>query len=238
MNKLKTMLCAACTLVLFSVSNVAYSDSGNFAGPYVGFSLLGVGAEMDGTSTSTGGQSTSVKDDVSVGQTAAATGWEAGYALPIGSSLLLDIGASYLTGEAKYRAKSTDDTGDDHSGVHSGDVSFSIDKHFTYYIAPTIVLSDTSSLYIKAAVSEADVGVTGDITTPGDLQGETWAVGTRTVLDNGVFIRTEAGYTRYNGISAHGKGEGADGAQRIATDTSYSAEPTIVHGTFSIGLRF
>ena len=93
-------------------------------------------------------------------------------------------------------------------------------------------LSDTSSLYVKMGLSEAEVGVTGDIPTPGDLRGETWAVGTRTVLDSGVFIRTEAGYTEYNGISAHG------GGNTILATTSYAAEPVIAYGKVSFGFRF
>ena len=56
MNKLKTMLCAIFTLMLVNIST-AYSDSGNFAGPYVGFQLLGLGAEFDGTSRSSAGTS-------------------------------------------------------------------------------------------------------------------------------------------------------------------------------------
>ena len=100
------------------------------------------------------------------------------------------------------------------------------------YIAPTVSLSDTSSLYIKLGVSQADIGVTGDITQPGDLKGETFAVGTRTVLDSGLFIRSEAGMTDFNGISAHGKGN------TITNTTSYSAEPTIAYGKISLGFRF
>ena len=95
-----------------------------------------------------------------------------------------------------------------------------------------MVLSDTSSLYVKVGLSEADTGVTGDITTPARLSGTTWAIGTRTVLDSGVFIRTEAGYTDYNGIHAHGKGT------NVQSSSTYSAEPTIAFGTVSLGFRF
>jgi len=56
MNKLKTLLCAVFTLMLVNVST-AQSDSGNFAGPYVGLQLLGLGAEFDGKSNSSVGTS-------------------------------------------------------------------------------------------------------------------------------------------------------------------------------------
>ena len=112
------------------------------------------------------------------------------------------------------------------------DVSFVIKDLVTAYIAPTVVLSDTSSLYVKVGVTDVDVSVSGDITSPGNLSGTTWAMGTRTVLPSGIFIRTEAGYTDYNGISSHGKGT------NIANTSTYSADPTVAFGTVSLGFRF
>ena len=57
-------------------------------------------------------------------------------------------------------------------------------------------------------------------------------MGSWTVLNSGIFIRTEAGYTDYNEISSHGKGTS------ILATTSYSANPTIAFGTVSLGFRF
>ena len=94
------------------------------------------------------------------------------------------------------------------------------------------MLSDTSSLYLKVGLTEADVTVSGDITSPANLSGTTWALGTRTVLESGIFIKTEAGYTDYNGIHAIGKGT------NINTSNTYMAEPTIAFGTISLGFRF
>ena len=119
---------------------------------------------------------------------------------------LLDVGGSYLSGEAKIAHTSSDGAGRGGPDGSSEMVSFKIDDIVTGYIAPTLVLSDTSSLYVKLGYSEADTGVSGDVTTPADLTGETLAIGTRTVLDSGIFIRTEAGMTENNGISANGKG--------------------------------
>jgi len=222
MNKLKTMLCAACTLVLAS-TGTTLADSSNFAGPYIGISGLAAGVAVDGKARSvTDADST---DTLNAGKATFAAGVEAGYALPLGDMFLIDVGASYLSGEAKIAHEGEDPPG-------RGNASFKADDFVTFYIAPTVSLSDTSSLYVKMGLSEADVGVTGDITTPGDLRGETWAVGTRTVLDSGVFIRTEAGYTEYNGISAHGRGN------TIQAGTSYGAEPVIAYGKVSLGFRF
>jgi len=228
MNKLKTMLCAVFTLCLV---NTAHADSSNFAGPYVGLSLIGAGVELDGESRSSAGTSAAVEDEVQAGAALAVAGWEVGYALPVGATLLLDVGANFLSGEAKV------DHNTDAVGA-AGNVSFTISDVVTAYIAPTIALSDTSSIYVKFGISEAGTGVTGDIRTPADLKGETFAIGTRTVLESGIFIRTEAGMTDYNGISTAGKGEGTVALDLIDTNTTYAVDPTVAYGQVSLGMRF
>jgi len=236
MNKLKRMLCAVFTLMLVNISTTAQSDSGNFAGPYVGLQVLGLGAEFDGVSNSSAGtgtaSGTASEDRVPIGATKATVGIEIGYVIPLGSLLALDIGGQMLSGEAKI--DHTNSTGN----LNAGNVSMTMDDHYTYYIAPTIILSDTSSLYIKAGVSQADVNVSGDVNPIPNLHGEMWAIGTRTVLPSGIFIRTEAGYTEYNEISTHGKGGGTAGKDYISTSTSFQADTTIVHGNLSLGFRF
>ena len=229
MNKLKTILFAACSLVLVTVGTSVKADSRNFAGPYIGLTASGYGIEAAGQSNSSTTiltATSTTSDKVFIGKVAGVVGVEAGYALPLGSAFLIDIGGTYHSGEAKI----------DHDGgdTQSSAVSFMIDDLVTFYVAPSLVLSDTSSLYVKVGLSEADTGVTGDITTPAQLSGTSWAIGTRTVLDSGIFIRTEAGFTEYNGIHAHGKGSTAG----IKAGTTYSAEPTIAFGTVSLGFRF
>jgi len=228
MNKFKTTIIAACSLVLVTVGTSVKADSANFAGPYLGLTASGYGIQLSGSANATSGEQNGVgsQDEATVGKVAAVIGGEAGYALPIGSSLLLDVGAAFYAGEAKIKHYNDDD------GDTAKRVAFKIDDLVTVYIAPTLVLSDTSSLYVKLGLTEADIGVEGDVTTPGNLSGTTWAIGTRTVLDSGIFIRTEAGYTDYNGISAQGKGT------NIQATTSYAAEPTIAFGSVSLGFRF
>ena len=238
MNKLKTMLCAVFTLMLVNITTTAQADSSNFAGPYFGVTASGYGMQLAGSARTSPTGGTYEEDEVSLGQIAAVVGIEVGYALPIGSAFLIDIGGSYYSGEAKMDFHH-DGTGTVLAPVSETadtlvgkDVSFKVDDLVSYYIAPTIVLSDTSSLYVKVGLTEADIGVSGDVTTPGDLSGTTWAIGTRTVLESGIFIKTEAGYTDYNGIGVHGMGNS------ISASNSYTAEPTIAFGTVSLGFRF
>ena len=225
------MLCAVFTLMLVNITT-AQADSSNFAGPYVGLQALGLGASFGGQSNSEAGTSTGEEDVLQIGTAVATVGIELGYVIPLGSMLALDIGGQYLSGEAKIDHKNST------KGSSAGNVSMTMDDHYTYYIAPTIILSDTSSLYIKAGVSQAEVGITGDVTQPANLHGEMWAVGTRTVLPSGIFIRTEAGYTEYNEIGTRGRGSGTQGADLIDTKTTFTADPTVVHGNISIGFRF
>ena len=232
MNKLKTILFAACSLVLVTIGTSVKADSSNFAGPYIGLTASGYGIAMSGTSNSAADDLEGSTDEVQLGKVAAVVGGEIGYALPLGSAFLLDVGAAFYSGETMIR----------HDGGKDGDanrrVAFKIDDLVTIYIAPTLVLSDTSSLYVKVGLTEADIGVEGDVTTPGDLSGTTWAIGTRTVLNSGIFIRTEAGYTDYNGISAHGTNAASASGAGVQATTAYSAEPTIAFGTISLGFRF
>ena len=235
MNKLKTMLCAVFTLMLVNISTTAKADSSNFAGPYIGFSASGYGMQLNGSASTGVGQGDT---EVSLGQVAPITGMEIGYAIPIGSAFLLDIGGSIFTGEAKlefHRDKdnaAATDTETTNNNLAPKDVTFTISDLVNYYIAPSLVLSDTSSLYLKVGLTEADVTTTGDVSAPGNFSGTTWALGTRTVLESGIFIKTEAGYTDYNGISAHGLGTS------ISSINSYSAEPTVAFGTVALGFRF
>ena len=225
MNNLKKTLIAACSLVLVSVGGTAIADSSNFAGPYIGLTASGVGIAISGVSNSAADDTTGSSDEAQVGKVSAVVGGEVGYALPLSDALLLDVGVAFYSGETRINHDSDD-------GDISRQVAFKVDDLVTAYIAPTLVLSDTSSLYVKLGLTEADIGVEGDITTPSNLSGTTWGIGTRTQLESGLFIRTEAGYTDYNGIHAHGTGT------TIASTSSYSAEPTIAYGLVSMGFRF
>jgi len=236
MNKLKIMLCAVFSLML--VNTTVHADSSNFAGPYVAISGSGYGMQLDGKSETSPTGGTFEVDEVSLGQVAPVSGIEAGYAIPLGSMFLIDIGASLYTGESQLdfdsentqvAAAAEESAGD---ALAAKKVSLTINNLTTGWIAPTLVLSDTSSIYIKVGLSEAKVVTAGDVTPAADLSGTTWALGTRTVLESGIFVKTEAGFTDYNGISAQGMGNS------VSASNTYSAEPTIAYGSVGIGFRF
>jgi len=229
MKTIKTLI-VACTLVLTSLGTSVSADSSNFAGPYIGIQGSTVGVGVQGTRSGTivaGSEDVADATTVNAGKTGITVGAEAGYAIPLGSSLLIDIGASYIDGAASLNTSTTDP-----SAVEN--VKVVVSDFLTYYIAPTIVLSDTSSLYVKIAATEAQTHTQGDVNNPGDLNGDTFAIGTRTVLESGIFIRAEAGMTDYDNITSQGKGS----AGGIPTTTKYAADPKMAYGAISLGFRF
>jgi len=205
------------------------ADNSNFAGPWFGLQLTTVGVELDG-------KVTSAEDDVgettagSAGRVAIIGGVELGYAIPIGEAMLLDLGAGYVAGGAKLSSKTTDTEA-------TADVIFEVDDVYNIYVAPSLALSDTSSAYFKLGYTHATVSVTGDVTKPDDMEGTTYAIGTRTVLESGIFIKSEAGITEFDALRATGLNLGGTG-QNISTSTTVDANPTIAYGSISIGMRF
>ena len=105
------------------------------------------------------------------------------------------------------------------------------------YFAPTFAISDTASVYLKIGYGESETSTTGDVTQPGDLEGTLYGVGSRSLLGNGLFVRTEAGLVEFDGISVKGKAEGGTG-KTIATTTTVSADPLVAYGSISIGFKF
>ena len=243
MKKLRTILCAVSALVLTSMTtSPLLADSANFAGPYVGFQVNAVGVELDGEVTS-GADAVGETTTGSVGKTAIIGGLELGYVIPMGDSgVLLDIGLSYIAGGAKFKTSSTD-------AKATADVIFEVDDLYTGWIAPAFALSETSSAYLKVGYTHATVSVSGDVAPINDMEGVTAAIGTRTVLESGLFIKSEAGITQYDKIATTGLGKGggagctdaasaACASKSVETSTNVSATPTVAYGSISIGMRF
>jgi len=209
------------------------ADNSNFAGPYVGLMVAAAGVELDGKVTGDTETGTDVVNETTtgnVGRTAIIGGIELGYAVPIGNGVLIDIGANYIAGGAKIRTNNSDTEA-------TADVIFEVDDMYSMFIAPSFALSDTSSAFIKLGYTHATVSVTGDVSKPDDMEGATYAVGTRTVLESGMFIKSEAGITEFDSLAATGLGAGGTG-KSISTGTKIDADPSVAYGSVSIGMRF
>ena len=228
MNKLIKIVSVLAVLTGFSITPLM-ADSSDFAGVYIGIQAQAVGVELDGKHTSAGDDTGEVTTGVA-GRVAAIAGAEIGYAFPVSDTLLIDIGANYYSGDAQIKTSNTDTTA-------TADVTFKMKDLMTAYIAPTFAISDTASIYLKVGYMEAETSTTGDVTQPGDLQGTLIGVGSRSLLGNGAFMRTEAGFVDFDNISVTGKGAGGTG-KTVATTSTVSADPLVAYGSISIGYKF
>jgi len=220
MNKLKTILCTVVAIAGFtSVSNAA-----SLNGVYLEVGTSAVGVAVDGSATDTGSNSTTVG---TVGKTAVTASYGLGYMTSRSNKLGLDLGYLVIPGEAKI-ARTSDSS--------LSDVTFEISDSTEYYLAPMINISDTSSVYLKYGWNDADVNTTGDVTKITSLEGNTLALGTVMSWGSNLYIRTEAGMTEYDSITAAGLGTNAVGG--IGTDESVTATPDVHYGKIAIGYKF
>jgi len=210
---------------LTSVTTVSSFADGadSHSGVYFGVTGSAVGIEMEGKESVAGGTNANSTTGTA-GKFALIGGGELGWSFAMGDTWLLDLGYSMIPGEAKLKADASDST--------DSDATMTIDNYQTFYIAPTFAVTDSAALYFKYGYTEADVSVTGDITNPSDLEGNTFAIGSRTQFGSGLYVRTEAGYTEFDGIKATGKGTD------IATTTTYNADPTAAYGSVTLGFKF
>jgi hypothetical protein len=226
MNKLTKMIIGVIAMATLSVSPLM-AERGDLSGPYLGLSAQVNGVAIDGSHTALAdgvGDTT----DGTIGAFALVGGVEVGYAIPLGARMAVDLGVSVVPGKATLRTGTTDTV----AANTSRDVTFSVRDFTTFYIAPTVSLSDTSSIYVKYGASEAQTKTEGDYTDPGDLDGTTLAVGTKSTFASGLYLRSEAGYTSYDKLEGTGQGGS------IPTTTSFSAEPTLAYGNITLGFQF
>jgi hypothetical protein len=225
MNKILKL--SAIALLASSTSLMAQSKS--FEGVSLGLSASVVGAEVSGSSgsSSTGTRSSSG----SIGKVAEIAAIDLSYGYPVNNNFLVAIGASYTPGKAK--AGTGTYTGDGTSGDTNGKLNLEISDPYTIYIAPTYAVSKDAAIYAKLGYSKADVNVTATDAAslskkPGDLEGITYAIGSKILLDNNVYIGIEASLTEYDSISA----------TRTTGSVNVNADATVAQGTITLGYKF
>ena len=228
MNKILKL--SAIALLASSTSLMAQSK--NFAGASLGLSLSAVGAEISGSSTSsTGGTSSVNSTSGSIGKVVEIAAIDASYGFAMGANSVFVIGATYTPGKAKagsgnYTDSNTGGTGD------TGTLSVEVKDPYTIYVAPTYVVGNNSALYAKLGYSKADINVnaTGGAALtakPNDLEGWTYAIGSKTLLTNNVYVGVEASVTDYDSISA-----------TRATGVGITADAKVAQGTITLGYKF
>ena len=222
MNKINKMIASVIAMTFLSVSPLV-AGSGDFAGPFIQVSAKSIGAELDGQYTDNQGLITKGTGG-SIAQVGAI---DVGYTLPLGESFLIGIGISKTPGSANI-SKADD-------AANAADITIKAEDFTTYYIQPTISMSENSAVFLKLGKSEADLKITGDFsgTSSKELDGNTYALGTKTMFSSGMYFSAEAGYSDYDNIFVNDIGN----ANTLGTGDA-KADPSTAFGQFSIGYKF
>jgi hypothetical protein len=224
MNKLSKIVGIICISSLGMISS-ASADSSAFTGAYVGVSGSAIGVAIDGTHTRTIGAGTVSKGVV--GAVEQSAGFEAGFSYPLSDMAFITVGAGLVPFSAEIKASSVTD---------GKDIKMATDDIISVFIEPSYNLTDNSAVFLKVGYSESEVAVTGTEVTNKvyDFDGTTIALGTKTIADNGLYIKTEAGFTEYSSIKVANILE-SDGTDFTASAT---ADIDVAYGKLVIGYKF
>jgi hypothetical protein len=230
MKALRTTICAyaIALLVSFGFVSSALAGSAEFGGIFGALHVSMNGAEINGSHTtgkgdSEGGGTLDESTKGRLGAVIPVAGYELGFNLPLGDVFFLGIGGTMINGSAEFVE------GDDFD--NSADFTLEISDAKTYYIQPSISIYDNSAIYVKLGRTMADLTAIGDVTgAPNNLQGNMYAIGTTTMANNGLFIKTELGGTDFDQISLVGVGGSAE--------AQVEGNPIMAHGSLTIGYKF
>jgi opacity protein-like surface antigen len=231
MNKILKL--SAIALLASSTSLMAQSK--NFAGASLGLSVSAVGAEISGSSTSSSGGTNGTNSSTgSVGKVAEIAAIDASYGFAMGANSVFVVGATYTPGKAKAGSGNYTDNNqeDDANNSSTGTLSVEVKDPYTIYVAPTYVVGNNSALYAKLGYSKADINVSATggaalTAKPSDLEGWTYAIGSKTLLTNNVYVGVEASVTDYDSINA-----------TRATGVKVNADAKVAQGTITLGYKF
>ena len=236
MNK----ICKLSAIALLASSTSLMAQSKSFEGASLGLSVSGIGVEVSGSGrTSTGNSSTG-----SLGKVAEIAAIDLSYGYAIGNNGIIQVGASYTPGKAKAGSGTytdgTTNAGSLNLNAGTGNISLEVKDPYTIYIAPTYVVSKDSAIYAKIGYAKADIttAATGGATLsskPGDLEGMSYGIGSKTMLTQNLYLGVEANITDYDSIKATTLANAGNGGTSSKTIT---ADVKTVQGTITLGYKF
>ena len=238
MKALRTKICTYAIALLASIgfATSGFAGSSDFSGIFIaGHAELNVvaidgssttGAGNDGTAEGTGGSDNKETTQGTIGGFAPTAGYEIGFNMPLGDTFFVTVG--FADGGGKSAAIAKVDDGAPTSGT---DVSLHASNSKWWYVAPSISIFDNSAVYFKIGQAKASLKAIGDVTgAPGNLTGDMWGIGTTSIANNGLFIKTEAGAIQYDNFTLPGIGGDAN---RVV-----EGNPLVGYGHVSIGYKF
>ena len=226
MNKINKIVGSVC-ISLLSLIGSANADSSAFTGLYVGVSGSAIGIAMDGKYNRTLGDAKSVSG--SIGTVHESAGMEAGFSYPLSDMFFVTVGAGVTPFSSTIKAN---------DALDEKNIILTTDDITTFFIEPSFNITENSAFFIKYGVSESEIAATGtEITNKVyDFDGETFGVGTKTVSDNGIYLKTEAGVTSYDTLTLNNIQEFNDGASTFTANAK--ADVDIAYGQITLGYKF
>ena len=242
MNK----ICKLSAIALLASSTSLMAQSKSFEGVSLGLTVSGIGAEVSGSSTQAGktpNTGDGNKASGSLGKVTEIAAIDLSYGYAIGNNGIIQVGASYTPGKAKAGSGTYTD-GVTNAGANlnagTGNLSLEVKDPYTIYIAPTYVVSKDSAIYAKIGYAKAEINTsaTGGATLsqkPGDLEGISYGIGSKTMLTPNLYLGVEANITDYDAISATTQtnaGNGGTASKRVTADVQ------TVQGMVTLGYKF
>jgi len=224
MKALRTNICtyAIALLVGIGFATPTLAGSSDFSGIFIaGHAELNVVA-IDGTHTDNDGEITQGV----AGGFAPTAGYELGFNLPLGDTFFVTLGYADGGGDSARIATAHDD--DDANGAN---VTLHASSPHWWYIAPSISIFDNSAVYFKLGQASANLKAIGDVTGgPNNIDGDLWGIGTTSIANNGLFLKTEAGAIQYEQFKITGIGG--------SSSAVVEGNPLIGYGHVAIGYKF
>ena len=226
MIKLKAVLYSGLVFLLASIiTTPLMAGSSDFSGPYISLQSSVNGVEMKGSTT----DSNSQVQNGAGGMFGVAGGIDAGWNVPLGDTLFISVGGMLNPGDAKLAIDAGGAAGGD-----TTDVTIEFADMVTWYVQPSIAVSESSAIFLKYGKTSADLTITGDVTKLNSLDGTTFSAGTISKGASGLFIKTEAGWIDFDNMTLTGLGS----ANGITTSQSAKADPKSAFGAISLGFQF
>jgi hypothetical protein len=209
----------------------------------LGLSVSALGAEINGSGTSSaGGTSGSNTGSGSIGKVTEIAAIDASYGFAMGTNSVLTIGATYTPGKAKAGTGTYTDSGSGTLNVDgTGSINVQVKNPYTIYIAPTYVVGPNSALYAKIGYSKTDLDVTATgsaalTAKPSDMEGWTYAIGSKTMLTSNLYLGVEASITDYDSVTAT-QSTSSNGLTANSTK-NITADVKVAQGTVTLGYKF
>jgi hypothetical protein len=236
MNK----ICKLSAIALLASSTSLMAQSKSFQGASLGLSVSGIGVEVSGSGATNSGN----RSSGSLGKVAEIAAVDLSYGYAVGNNGIIQVGASYTPGKAKAGSGTYTDGVSNGAGANAnagtGNLSLEVKDPYTIYIAPTYVVSKDSAIYAKVGYAKAQINTsaTGGATLskkPGDLEGISYGIGSKTMLTPNLYLGVEANITDYDSISATtltNAGGGGTSSKTIRADVQ------TVQGIITLGYKF